>query len=121
MNEPIFKDNDLRLIEALVYDASLKPTYSSMRNHLKWADEMPEGLTPDGYEALCDLWIARSFVHRGLEFSSHPLDTGYLSDFWMRALKQNIKWSGFKRLQLNTEDAAYYKSMIEKAEQGALF
>ncbi len=121
MNEPIFTGNDLVLIESLVLDSSLKPSYSAMRSHLMWADEMSDGLTAEGYEALCDLWIARSFIHLGLDFSSHPLEPEYISNFWKRALEQKIKWTGFERLVLNEEDRSYYDSMIEKAEHGALF
>ncbi|CAN5315996.1 hypothetical protein BH11CYA1_BH11CYA1_41060 [soil metagenome] len=49
MSEPVLQGNDLVLIESLVFDSSLKPTYSVIRNHLMWADEMPDGLTPEGY------------------------------------------------------------------------
>lgn len=121
MSEPIFTANDLRLIESLVYDASLEPTYSPMRNHLTWTDEMPEGLTPEGYEVLCDLWIARSYIHRGLEFSEHPLDPDHIRDFWDRALKQNFQWPGFKRLNLSSSDTTYYEAMMTKAREGSLF
>ncbi|CAN5317855.1 hypothetical protein BH11CYA1_BH11CYA1_41260 [soil metagenome] len=121
MSEPVLHGNDLVLIESLVFDSSLKPTYSAIRNHLMWADEMPDGLTPDGYTTLCNLWIARSFIHRGLDFSSHPVDPEYITNFWNRALEQKFKWTGFERLSLSEEDRAYYDSMIEKAEQGALF
>jgi hypothetical protein len=121
MSEPIFKGNDLRLIESLAYDPSLEPTYSPMRNHLMWSDEMPDGLTPEGYETLCDLWIARSFVQRGLDFSEHPLDPSYISEFWERALAQNFKWPGFSRLNLSSSDKAYYETMMIKAKEGSLF
>jgi hypothetical protein len=121
MDESIFIGNDLALIESLVFDSKLKPTYSAMRNHLMWADEMPDGLTHEGYTALCDLWIARSYLHLGLDFSSHELDPEYITNFWKRALAQNFKWPGFKRLTLSEEDRSFYDSMIEQAEQGALF
>ncbi len=107
-NEPIFKGKDLELIESLVLDATLEPKFCSFRDYLHWDDELPKGITPDGYDALCDLWIARSFIHRGLDFSAHPIDPEYIKQFWDRALKQNFKWTGFQRLSLSENDKAYY-------------
>jgi hypothetical protein len=109
---PLFRDNDLRLIESLVYDPTLKPKFDSMRDCLVWADERPEGLTPDGYEHLLDLLIARSFIHRDLDFSTHSLDPIYFKQIWDRAMEYKFQWPGFKRLTLSAEEKAYFDSEL---------
>ena len=117
-SEPLFAERDLRLIESLDYDPALEPAYDFMRSCLVWTDERADNLTPAGYETLCDLWIARSFVHRGLDFSTHPLDPHYFKDVWERAFKQGVKWPGFNRLSLKPEDREYYEKMLQEEEDG---
>jgi hypothetical protein len=113
--EPIFTGNDLKLIESLVYDPTLTPSYDLIKNCLVWEDERIDGLTPAGYESLCDLWIARSFLQRKLDFSAHRLAPDYFKSVWERALEQGFHWPGFNRLSLSKKDLAYY----EKAMHGA--
>jgi hypothetical protein len=70
-----FDGQDLVLIQSLVYNPALDPYYDFMKDCLIWEDERCElGLTPSAYEKLCDLWIARSFIHLDRPFSSHSLD-----------------------------------------------
>ncbi len=107
--EALFTGNDLKLIESLQYDSGLKPCFDIMRDCLIWTDERPDGLTPAGYESLIDLWIARSFIHQGKDFSSHSLDPQYFEDIWKRAQAQGFKWSGFNRLILSEEDKEFYE------------
>jgi hypothetical protein len=78
-----------------------------MPSCLVWDDERAAGLSAPGYESLCDLLIARSFVHRGLDLSAHELDPHYFRDLWQRALSQGLRWPGFQRLSLSEEDKAY--------------
>ena len=117
-DEFVFSGNDLKLIESLVYDPSLEPSYEFLKGCLVWEDERPSGLTPDAYDILCDLWIARSLLHRGLSLADHPLDPQYCEDIWQRALKQGFSWPGFNRLILNDKDKLYYESQLLSA-QGA--
>ena len=115
--EPIFVGNDLKLIESLVYNPDLEPGYEHIKACLGWSDEVIDGLTPEGYQNLCDLLIARSFIHRSLPFSSYRLDPLYFADFWERALKQGFSWPGFKRLVLSEKDQAFYDKMrVETAD-----
>ncbi len=107
--EPLFTGNDLQLIESLQYNPELKPSFDWMRDCLVWKDERPDGLTPAGYESLIDLWIARSFIHRGKSFSEHSLDPHYFEDVWKRALNQGFQWPGFSRLTLSDEEREFYK------------
>ncbi len=114
--EPLFKGQDLTLIESLVYNPELLPAYDMIKNCLIWEDERPEGLTSAGYESLCDLWIARSFFHRGLDPSAHALDPQYFKNVWQRALAQGFNWPGFKRMSLSQEDRQYYLQSIEEVK-----
>lgn len=110
--EPLFADRDLGLIESLEYNPELKPRFDHMRECLVWSDEEPSGLTPSGYDALCDLWIARSFLHRGLDFSTYEFSPDYFRTIWDRAIAQGLRWPGFNRLTLNEEDRDYYEKML---------
>lgn len=112
VSDPIFTGKDLELIESLVYDPDLEPGYDMIKSCLIWGDEKPAGISPRGYSALCDLWISRSFLHLGKAFSEDEIDPEYFGKFWARAMEQNFKWPGFKRLTLSEEDRAYYKQSI---------
>lgn len=112
---PLFTGNDLRLIESLQHDPDLKPCFDVLRDCLIWTDERPNGLSPEGYEALLDLWIARSFLHQGKSFSTHSLDPHYFEDIWTRALSQGFKWPGFQRLELSDEQKAFFESEKQAA------
>lgn len=103
-----FKGKDLELIESLVYNPHSKPSYDFMKDCLIWEDERPEGLSPRGYENLCDLWIVRSYIHQGLPPSKWGLDPKYFQSLWSRAIKQDFRWSGFLRLKLSKSDREYY-------------
>jgi hypothetical protein len=103
-----FSGKDLELIEALDYQPELEPSYEVIKDALIWEDERPSGLSTDGYEKLCDLWIARSFIHREIPFSNWSLDPKYFENVWSEAIKQGFKWSGFNRLILSKNDKDYY-------------
>lgn len=100
---------DLELIEALVYQPELKPSYDVMRDALVWRDEWTNDLSSEGFEKMCKLWIARSFIHRGIPFSSYKLNSGLLERVWSEAKTQGFKWTGFNRLELSQQDREYYE------------
>jgi hypothetical protein len=107
-----FEGNDLNLIESLKFDPNLEPSFDNMRDCLVWSDERPQGLTHVGFESLCDLLIARSFLHRGLDFSTYKLSPEYYRIIWDRALAQGFSWPGFQRLTLTEKDRAYFDKML---------
>jgi hypothetical protein len=110
-----FEGRDLELIENLEFNPDLEPSYDAIKNCLVWEDERPDGLTPDGYELLCDLWIARSFIHRDIPFSSWVLDPEYFGRVWEDAMEAKFKWPGFNRLELAVNEKKYYlKEMKEQ-------
>jgi hypothetical protein len=110
-----FSEKDRSLIESLRYDVTLEPSFDLIKSCLVWADERADGLTRDGYEKLCDLWIARSFLHRGMPFSSWKLAPEYFGALWQDAMKEVGAWPGFLRLQLSKRDRAYYERQLRKA------
>jgi hypothetical protein len=112
--ELLFEGNDLRLIESLKFDPELEPSYESIKGCLIWRDERPDGLSNAGYEALGDLWAARSFLHQGLDFSEHPLNPDYYRRVWERALAQGLKWPGFNRITLSEKDKDYLESRLRE-------
>jgi hypothetical protein len=109
--------DDLKKIEALVFQPELEPSYEVIKDALIWSDERPEDLSSEGYEKLIDLWIARSLIHKGIPFSDWRLDPEYFEKVWSEATKQNFKWPGFNRLHLSNKDKAYYLSQQEQANE----
>jgi hypothetical protein len=109
-DDPLFVGEDLRLIESLVYRPELKPSYEFMKDCLVWEDERPDGLTPDDYSNLSDLLVARSYLHRGEPFSAWELDPDRFKSVWERAIKQGLRWPGFRRVSLSGEEEAYYRA-----------
>ncbi|MBP0023596.1 MAG: hypothetical protein J7540_06300 [Roseofilum sp. SID2] len=105
-----FSGRNLELIEALVYNPTLEPSYDIMRDSLVWDDERPAGLDREGYKKLIDLWSARSFIHKGIPFSNHSLDPEYFERVWNEARGQGFQWPGFYRLHLSKRDREYYEN-----------
>jgi len=110
-----FSQRDRALVEALQYDPTLKPEYEILKGCLVWNDERPDNLTPAGYEKLCDLWIARGYIHREEPFSNNQLDPEYFGKAWEEALRDKIRWPGFLRLRLSDEDRRFYDETLRQA------
>ena len=115
---PLFSDRDRALVEALVFEPALKPGYELLKGCLIWReDEVPDGLTPDGYETLCDLLVARRFIHLGKPFPSAQSVIGcQLQPTWETALASGLKWNGFRRLKLSPEDDRYLRESMVNPE-----
>jgi len=112
-----FFGRDLELIEALVYQPELKPSYDVMRDALVWRDEWTNDLSSEGFEKVCKLWTARSFIHRGIPFSSYKLNPDLLERVWFEAKTQGFKWTGFNRLELRQQDREYYEEQRRLARE----
>lgn len=113
----LFSDRDQKLIEDLEFDETLTASFEALKGCLIWEDERPDGLTSEGYECLCDLWIARSFIHRNLPSSDWGLDSDHFQRIWNEALKAKIDWPGFKRLKLNDGDRRYLEMCLKEQNQ----
>lgn len=66
---------DLEIIEALVYQPELKPSYEAVKGVLTWRDEWSFELSQEGLEKIYQLWVARSYIHNGIPFSSYKLNS----------------------------------------------
>ena len=111
---PYFSDRDRAVIEALQYNADASPAFELLKSCLVWPDERPKNITPEGYEKLCDLWIARACLHRGQPVGSGTLDPTSMQRAWQEALDDKISWPGFRRLKLSPEDQAYYDACLRE-------
>ena len=77
-----FSKRDLELIKVLIYQPELKPCYDVMRDALVWMDEWDKRLSSDGFNRLCNLWVARSFIHSNIPFSSYTFNPNLLEKVW---------------------------------------
>jgi hypothetical protein len=105
-----FYGEDLKKIEALVFQPELEPSYEALKDALVWSDERPDDLSREGYEKLIDLWIARSLIHKEIPFSDWILDPEYFEKVWSQATLQGFQWPGFQRITLSEQDKKYYAS-----------
>ena len=118
MKEGYFSAYDKDIITNLSYDNAAEPAFDNMRDCLVWPDERPDNLTPDGYEKLQDLFIARSLIfHLTQVKKTSPEVPSSFENAWKAAQKQVPTWPGFRRLTLSIEDREYYtRSMSENDE-----
>ena len=106
---PLFIERDRAIIEAQSSDPKAEPSFELLKGCLVWADEHPNGLTPDGYSTLCDLWGARGYLHRGRPMPEH------LRAIWEEAQSEGLRWIGFRRLTLSAEEKEYYEAALHDA------
>ena len=116
--DELLNSADREIIESLVYDAALKPTFEFLKSCLIWEDERPRGLSKRGNEFLRRLWVARSFIHQGLPREKWGLAPSFFVAAWDCAQSAELRWPGFQRVQLNEEDAGYYRRCLEDAAKG---
>lgn len=107
----LFIERDLKLIESLVYDPSLKPRFNALSSFLIWEDELPINITPNGIDTLSALCVARAFLFHGLKLPDH-INAADFKQIWDNATDEGIKWPGFNRLKLSNEDSAFYREML---------
>ena len=95
-------DADRGLVEALPFDGQAAPAFNEMTWCLVWPDEVPDGLSREGYRIVRDLLVARGFIHRGVPVEAW--DEGYLDrwEAWNEALSSRLRWNGFRRIALTT-------------------
>lgn len=114
----LFSENDRGLIEAAQFDSSLEPRFNALSATLVWEDEIPSNITPDAYDVLSSLWVARSLMHRGLTFADHPINPEASQRIWEQAVLEIPNWPGFKRLALSEKERVFYEQML--AEENPL-
>ena len=97
---------DRALIEGLEFDASADVAYNVITACLVWADEVPTGLSRDGYDIVRDLLAARGFIHRGIPIEDWDRGVTDRADRWNAALAEGLRWPGFRRLALTRDQRA---------------
>jgi hypothetical protein len=110
-----FTPQDREKLEQLVVDPECEPSYELLKSCLVWPDERAAGLTKEGYELLCDLWIVRGFIHNGVLPDKWGLDPAYFREVWQNALVDVPGWPGFKRLELSEHDREYLSKSVKEA------
>jgi hypothetical protein len=104
----LFSDRERTIVEALRYDPVARPAFELLKGCLVWADERPDNITSEGYSIVCDLWAARSYLHRG-----EPIPAR-LRTVWERAQREGLNWIGLRRLELSVEDKEYYDASLRE-------
>ena len=111
-NGSVFTVKDLEIIQGMVFDPQASPGYCWIKSCLIWEDERALGLTPQAYERVAYLWIARGFIHRD-SFCDCP---EYCCEAWESELSAGLPWPGFKRIRISVADLEYMR-LAEKALQ----
>jgi len=108
----LLSDADRELLEGLPFDADAEVAFNEVTACLVWADEVPDGLSRDGYRVVRDLLGARGLIHRGV--SSEDWDYGFPDrlDRWNEALAEGLRWNGFRRLALTGGQRALLRRSI---------
>lgn len=112
-DDQLFSADDLRIIEAMVYNPSLQPKFQASNGALMWSDEWPpDDMSPTGFDIITKLWVARSFMFHGRDFGPPDEYSAHLTDVWNRARALKIKWPGFQesRLSLSPQDRMFFES-----------
>lgn len=114
----LLSDLDRSLILACVFDAECSPGFDTVKWCLIWPDERVDDLSPAGYEVLCDLWIVRGFIHRGVPESEWGVDpaSGHFQRVWRLAEQEVPSWIGFRRLQLSQPDTDFLNECVGNPE-----
>lgn len=95
---------DRTLVEGTLFDRHATPAFNEVTGCLAWPDELPDGLSTQGYDIVRDLLAARGLIHRGIPIDDWELE-GYTDriDRWNAALRSGLRWNGFQRIALTRE------------------
>ena len=99
----MLSDADRALVEHLAFDGAATPAWNEITACLTWPDELPSGLTPHGYDYMRDLLGARGFIHRAIPIEDWDRGWTERADRWNEALGAGLRWNGFQRIALTTE------------------
>lgn len=117
-NEELFTENDLLLLHAVKFDPDLSPRFQDGAEALTWKDEWPPGdFSPQGVCTISDLWVARSFLHHGQEFTGTESYKEHLKSLWQRAQAMHVKWPGFQKERLTLSDE--HKALLSQQKEAA--
>src|SRR5262245_9078634 len=111
-------ERDRATVEALVYDPAAEPSFELLKGCLIWRDEIPINISSEGYDRVCDLWAARSCLHRGVPMAPVPIAGDRFKNAWEQAQREGLQWPGFRRVTLSETDRAYLDRSLAELETG---
>jgi hypothetical protein len=97
---------DRQLVESAFFDDAAEPAFNEITGCLVWPDEIPDGLSRDGFETVRNLLAARGLIHRGIVIEDWQPGFTELADEWNAALRSRLRWNGFLRIALTREQRA---------------
>jgi hypothetical protein len=96
--------DDRERIEAVWFDPDATIAFSEIAGCLVWSDEVPEGLSPAGWDYLRDLLGARGYLHRGIPAREWDFGSPGRLERWNEARASGLRWNGFRRLDLGDDE-----------------
>lgn len=99
-------ETDRLLVESQFFLEDATPAFNEVTGCLVWPDEVPDGLSRAGLDTLRDLLAARGLIHRGIPVDQWEVGSTGLADEWNAALRSRLRWNGFQRIALTTEQRA---------------
>lgn len=92
---------DRERIEAVWFDPDATIAFNEIAGCLVWSDEVPEGLSPAGWDYVRDLLGARGYLHLGVPVEEWDFGSRDRIERWNEARDSGLRWNGFRRLELS--------------------
>ena len=108
----LLSDADRELIEAVPFDDDAEPAFNEITACLVWPDEVPDGLSREGYRIVRDLLVARGLIHRGVPVEQWDFGFPDRWEAWNQVLADGIRWNGFRRLALTGDQRALLRRSV---------
>lgn len=99
----VLSDADRERLEAVPFDSSAEPVFNEVTACLVWPDEVPDGLSRDGYAIVRDLLVARGLIHRAVAVEDWDYGWTERLERWNESLLSGLRWNGFRRLALTAD------------------
>ncbi len=106
----MLSDVDREMLEASAFDPHAAPAYNEVAACLVWTDEVPPGLSADGYDYVRDLLAARGYIHRRVPIDRW--DSPERLERWNDALAAGLHWNGFRRLALEAAEQQFLDACL---------
>ena len=104
---------DRLLVENAIFDEHAEPAFNEITGSLVWPDEIPDGLSREGYDTVRNLLAARGLIHRGIAIEDWEAGFTELADEWNAALRTRLRWNGFQRIALTREQRAALDAYLD--------
>jgi hypothetical protein len=108
----LLSDEDRGLLETMPFDPAAEPAFNEITACLVWDDEVPDGLSREGYRTVRDLLVARGLIHRGIPVEEWDFGFPDRWERWNEALADGLRWNGFRRLALTAAQRALLRRYL---------